>query len=79
MRADLYAYIKGKKELLQYIRFEPIWYKKLSRNPGSIKEFEKSALKFYKKTFPDRMDKLSNGVQFTSMMLSMIQSMNQKN
>lgn len=77
MRTELYQIIKNKKEWQQFIRNEPIWYKKLSRNPNAIKEFEQTALKYYKKTLPDRMNKISNGVQFASMMLSMIQSMNQ--
>ncbi|MBU5341909.1 YlbE-like family protein [Caldifermentibacillus hisashii] len=77
MRTELYQIIKSKKEWQQFIRNEPIWYKKLSRNPNAIKEFEQTALKYYKKSLPDRMNKISNGVQFATMMLSMIQSMNQ--
>jgi len=77
MRTEIYQIIKNNKEWQQFIRSEPIWYKKLSRNPNAIKDFEKTALKYYKKTLPDRMNKISNGVQFASMMLSMIQSMNQ--
>lgn len=77
MRKDIYEQIKTKREFVHYLRMEPAWYKTLSRNPTLIKEFEKAAFKYYKKTFPDRVDKVSNGVQFASMMLSMLQSMNQ--
>lgn len=77
MRKDIYEQIQGNREFVHFLRMEPTWYKILSRNPTAIKEFQKAAYKHYKKTFPDRVDKVSNGVQFASMMLSMLQSINQ--
>ena len=76
MRPDVYIYIKNNKDLLRYLRDEPSWYRRLSRNPFDLKEFERSALKHYKKTIPDQVEKVSQGLQLASAMLAMFQSMN---
>ncbi|MCU9612225.1 YlbE-like family protein [Caldibacillus lycopersici] len=78
MRKDIYDYIKSKKDLHQFIREQPIWYKNLARNPHDIEKFERAALHYYRKTIPDRVEKISNNMQMASMMIGMLQAMNQK-
>lgn len=76
MRKEVMEYIKSKPELKQYLREQPIWYRKLARNPDDLKSFEISAMHYYKRTIPHRVEKISNGLQMASMMLSMFQAMN---
>lgn len=76
MRKDIMDYIRADKELSRFLREQPMWYRKLSRNPNDLQLFEVSALHYYKRTIPDRVEKLSNGVQMATMMLSMFQGMN---
>ncbi|MED1469655.1 MULTISPECIES: YlbE-like family protein [Bacillus] len=75
MRKDVLEYLGGQKELKQFIREQPLWYRKLSRNPYDIQSLEIASLHYYKKTIPHQVEKFSNSVQMASMMLNMFQSM----
>ena len=52
MRKDIVEYLEQKQELRQFIREQPHWYRKLSRNPNEIQSLEVAALHYYKKTIP---------------------------
>jgi hypothetical protein len=75
MRKDVLEYLGGQKELKQFVREQPLWYRKLSRNPYDIQSLEIASLHYYKKTIPHQVEKFSNSVQMASMMLNMFQSM----
>jgi hypothetical protein len=79
MRKEVIGYLEGKKELKQFIREQPLWYRKLSRNPYDLQALEIASLHYYKRTIPHQVEKFSNGVQMASMMLHMFQSMNNQN
>ncbi|WP_394232639.1 YlbE-like family protein [Niallia oryzisoli] len=76
MRKDVYNYLEQSKELQSFIREQPIWYRKLTRDPSQIQAMEIAALHYYKKTIPHQVEKISNGVQMASMMMTMFQTMN---
>ncbi|MFE8703662.1 YlbE-like family protein [Cytobacillus sp. FJAT-54145] len=76
MRKDVLEYIEQRPQLKQYIREQPIWYRRLSRSPNEIQTFEITSMHYYKKTIPHQVEKFSNGVQMASMMMSMFQAMN---
>jgi hypothetical protein len=76
MRRDVLDYLEQKKELKQFLREQPQWYRTLSRNPQEIKALEIAALHYYKRTIPHHVEKFTNGVQMASMMMSMFQAMN---
>ena len=76
MRKDVYAYLEQHKELLAFMREQPRWYRKLTRDPNKLQTMEIEALHYYKKTIPHQVEKFSNGVQMASMMMSMFQAMN---
>ncbi|WP_071395457.1 YlbE-like family protein [Bacillus tuaregi] len=76
MRKDVYNYLEQNKELHSFLREQPVWYRKISRDPTQIQAMEIAALHYYKKTIPHRVEKISYGVQMASMMFSMFQSMN---
>jgi hypothetical protein len=76
MRHEIYEYLQEKKELREFIRQQPIWYRKLTRNPQDLQSFETAALHYFRKTIPHQVEKFSNGVQMASMMLHMFQAMN---
>ncbi|WP_318504920.1 YlbE-like family protein [Bacillus sp. T3] len=79
MRKDLIEYLHGNKQLQQFVREQPTWYRKLARNPQDLQMLEISSLHFYEKTIPHQVQKFSNGVQMASMMMSMFQAMNSQN
>jgi len=76
MRKDIISYIRQNRELGRFIREQPQWYRRLSRNPHELEAFEIAALNYFQKTIPHRVEKFSSGVQMASMMMSMFQAMN---
>ncbi|PLT27702.1 YlbE-like family protein [Peribacillus deserti] len=76
MRKDVLEMIEGNEDLKNYLRLQPIWYRRLTRNPHQIQKMETEAVYFFKKSIPDRVSQLTNGVQMASMMISMFQTMN---
>ncbi|MFZ0443439.1 MAG: YlbE-like family protein [Bacillus sp. (in: firmicutes)] len=78
MRIDVYTYLQKNRELIEFLREQPIWYRKLSRDPSQIEKLEIAALHYYQKTIPHQIEKFSNGVQMASMMVSMFKIMNEQ-
>lgn len=78
MRREVLDYIERQRDLKQFVREQPQWYRKLSRNPFDLEALEIASLHYYKKTIPHQVERLSNGVQMASMMYSMFQSMKQQ-
>lgn len=78
MRADVLEYISSNHELKQFIREQPQWYRKLSRDPKQLEQFEIASLHYFKKTIPHQVEKFSQGVQMANMFMGMLQAMNSK-
>ena len=76
MRKEISHYLIQNKELQKFIREQPEWYRKLSRNPTQIQSLEIASLHYYKNTIPHKVEKFANGVQMATMMMSMFQAMN---
>jgi len=70
-----YHYLTNNPSLLKFVRYNPVWYRYLSRDPGKVKEIEKEARKFYGKTFPQRMERLNNQVQMMGMLMQFAEAM----
>lgn len=79
MRRDVLEYLERQKDLKKFIREQPQWYRKLTRNPYDIQSLEVASLNYYKKTIPDQIEKFSNSVQMASMMYHMFQAMKNQN
>ncbi len=78
MRKDVYLYLQKNKELMKFLHEQPIWYRKLGRDPRQIRNLEIAALQYYQKTIPHQVEKFSQGVQMASMMVSMFKIMNEQ-
>ena len=72
-------FIKANEDLERYIREQPYWYRKLSRNPAEKEAFELAALQHFKKTIPDKVEKFQNQLAVASIMIDMFQYMKQQN
>ncbi|CAH2713385.1 hypothetical protein BACCIP111895_00520 [Neobacillus rhizosphaerae] len=79
MRREVFEYLENQKDLKQFVREQPHWYRKLSRNPYDIQSLEIASLHHYKKTIPDKVEKFSSGVQMANMMYQMFQAMKNQN
>lgn len=75
MRRDVLEYLESQKELKQFVREQPHWYRKLGRNPLDLQPLEIESMHYYKKTIPHQVEKFSNSVQMASMMFHMFQAM----
>ncbi len=75
MRQEVLEYLQGQKDLKRFVREQPLWYRKLSRNPYDLQALEVESLHYYKKTIPDQVEKFSNSVQMAQMMFHMFQAM----
>ncbi len=78
MRKEVYDYISSRPDLLEFIRDEPEWYRRLSRNPERLGEFIQAARVYHGRTWPARIERLANHVQMAQMMFFMLQSLRQK-
>ncbi|ENQ3104577.1 YlbE-like protein [Bacillus sp. 491mf] len=79
MRSELIEFIKSNEDLQKYIREQPHWYRKLSRNPSEKEAFELAAMQYFKKTIPDKVEKFQNQLSVASLMIDMFQYMKQQN
>ena len=65
MKRYLYNYLEQNKELLTFMHEQPIWYRKLTRDPSQLQAMEIAALHYYKKTIPHSLKVLkqsANGI-----------------
>ncbi|MFD1735691.1 YlbE-like family protein [Bacillus salitolerans] len=75
MRQDIRSYIKNDTELTKYIREQPYWYRRLSRDPDQLNTFVLSSREHYRKTIPHKVQQFSEQLQMASMMINMFQVM----
>ncbi|WP_100404591.1 YlbE-like family protein [Bacillus solitudinis] len=73
MRADIQQLFIERPELKQFVRQNPIWYRKLSRYPSQIINLEKEAKFFYGRTLPQRVEKVQSNLGLLMMLMEMIQ------
>jgi hypothetical protein len=77
VRQEIYELLQSQEDLKRFIREQPIWYRRLTRNPADVEAFELAMLHHYKKTIPDRVVKFQNQVQMASLMIDVFQVMRQ--
>lgn len=70
-----YQYLQKQPDLANFVRYNPIWYRYLSRDPQRVYELVDEAKSFYGKTFPQRLEKLNNQVQMVNMLIQFAESM----
>ncbi|WP_078547353.1 YlbE-like family protein [Litchfieldia alkalitelluris] len=75
MRRDVVDWLQNDKKLNLFVRHNPIWYRKLSRNPHNRQQLELHAKNYYKQTIPHKVEKFSNSLGFASMMMEMYKAM----
>jgi hypothetical protein len=76
MRRDVLEHLYRNEDLLRFVREQPQWYRKLTRNPEDLESIEIASLQYFKKSIPDRVGQLYSNVQLASFMLEAIKSMN---
>ncbi|TSB46301.1 YlbE-like family protein [Alkalicoccobacillus porphyridii] len=72
MRPDIIRLLNENHEFRAFIRQNPEWYRKLSRDPAAIQSLEKEANYFYGRTFPQRVEKMQSNIGLAMMMMEML-------
>ncbi|AVQ98936.1 YlbE-like family protein [Oceanobacillus sp. M65] len=62
-------YLEENPQIARFVRYNPVWYRYLSRDPSRISELPKEAKVFYGKTIPQKVERFSNQMQMVGMML----------
>jgi len=63
-------FLSENPELIQFVRYHPVWYRYLARDGLTCTaELQNEADKFYGKTFPQRLEKINNQVQMIHMLM----------
>ncbi|MFC0524015.1 YlbE-like family protein [Pontibacillus salicampi] len=75
MQPGVYQYLETREDLLKFIRMNPKWYRKVTRNPSVLSQIESEAKHYYGKTTPQRMEKFTNQLQMVQMLVQMAQAM----
>ncbi|QGQ46973.1 YlbE-like family protein [Metabacillus sediminilitoris] len=78
MRKEVQEHIRSNKELQKFIREQPQWFRKLSRNPNDLASLEINMMNYYQKTIPHKVQQFSNSIQMASMMIGMFKAMRQQ-
>lgn len=69
MNTECYQYLQKNPELANFVRFNPVWYRYLTRDPNRVFELVEEAKVYYGKTLPQRLEKLNNQVQMVNMLI----------
>lgn len=75
MRQEVQLYLVQRQDLKQYLRINPIWYRRLTRDPHLIKEMEREAKVYYGKTFPQKIERFHSNLNMAMMLLEMMKGM----
>lgn len=75
MDALSYAYLQNRPSLLHFVRYHPIWYRYITRNPENLLNIEKEAKQFYGKTIPQRLEQMNEHLQMAQMFISFAEAM----
>lgn len=72
MREEVQAYLSTRPDLNFFIRNQPVWYRRLSREPYALKECELASKQFFGQTFPQKVDRFQNQLNMVNSMLAMM-------
>jgi len=72
MNLEIVNILRNNPLLHQYLKYNSYWYKRLIRNPSSIKELEQNMKKEYKLTTEDKINKLSDRMNMISSFLEVL-------
>ena len=75
MEPEMYKHIRANKQMLNFLRRNPIWYRRLSHHDHSFEQFEKEVRIFYGQTVPQRIEKVKNQLTMIDMIISLSKAM----
>ncbi|MBM7552879.1 YlbE-like family protein [Thalassobacillus pellis] len=75
MQPEVYQFLKNNEERIAFIRLNPEWYRKLTRDPTQYMKFDKEMKYFFGKTSIQRIERIGNQLQMMNMLIHMAKAM----
>ncbi|KGX88569.1 YlbE-like family protein [Pontibacillus litoralis] len=75
MQPRVYQYLESKPELLRFMRMNPKWYRRVTRDPSVLSLIEQESKYYFGQTTPQRMEKMTNQLQMVQTLIQMAQAM----
>ena len=72
MTIDVQMMLNSDIKYKSFIRENPIWYKKLNRNPSLFKEFNSEMKDKYKLNMSDKLNKMIDNLSMVESILSIL-------
>lgn len=77
MRKEVYDWIRSNPELHHYLRMNPVWYRRLGRDPETMELLVKESKVYFGKTLSQRVDQIHKNMNLAMMMIEMMREMNE--
>lgn len=75
MQPGLYQYLESRDDLLKFMRMNPEWYRKITREPGLLPTMEQESKEYFGQTVTQKMERFNNQIQMVQMLMQMAQTM----
>lgn len=75
MQPGLYQYLEGREDLIKFMRMNPEWYRKLTREPGLLPSMEQETKIYFGQTVSQKMERVNNQIHMVQMLMQMAQTM----
>ncbi|MCD5322562.1 MULTISPECIES: YlbE-like family protein [Pontibacillus] len=75
MQPGVYQYLNNRPDLVHFIRQNPKWYRKITRDPSVLVGMEEEAKYYFGKTTTQKMERMTNQLQMVQMLMQMAQAM----
>lgn len=77
VRKEVYDRIRSSPELHHYLRMNPVWYRRLGRDPEMVEKMVQESKVYYGKTISQRVDQIHKNMNFAMMMIDMMRQVNE--
>lgn len=75
MQPGVYQYLESREDLLKFMRMNPKWYRKITRDPSVLSQMEQESKYYFGKTTTQRIERFNNQLQMVQMLMQMAQAM----
>lgn len=75
MNIICYQFLQRNPDVANFIRYHPIWYRYLSRDPQILYELVNESNVYYGKTLPQRIEKFNHQVQMIHTLMKFASAM----
>ena len=77
MRKEVYDGIRSNPDLHHYLRMNPVWYRRLGRDPEMFEKMVQESKVYFGKTLSQRVDQIHQNMNMAMMMIDMMRQVNE--